>query len=150
MALVSWLLPPYPAPPEKSQALSKLHSWVLWCSGGVTPRKLAAGGNPHQELRDQVPCQSSFSPEAPPLWGCTRLGWALRGGHLDLGSCAPRTRCSKFLGAPLLARPPQLPQLHPSAAVGPKNAQAPGIWQHPRSPRPEGNTIAISFLFLSF
>ena len=42
--------PPYPAPPEKSQALPKLHSWVLWCSGGATPRKLAAGGNPHREV----------------------------------------------------------------------------------------------------
>lgn len=58
-----------PSPPQT--ALLK----VLRYSGGATARKVSAGGNPpSRKLRDQVPFQSSFSPEGPPFGGCTRLG----------------------------------------------------------------------------
>ena len=45
-----------------------------------------------------------------------------------------------------LARPPQLPQPQDSPSKGPRPAQTSGMWQQPRSLRPEGSTVSILFL----
>ena len=64
--------------------------------------------------------QSSSSPEGPPSLKCRRLAWAVGGpGWMwRLRFCPQRTRHS-MCKAPLLAHPPQIPELHSRPALGP-------------------------------
>ena len=87
------------------------------CMGGTIMRHEAGGRNSStRRLGDQGDFQSSSSPESSPSFACGRLG-SSGGGPTWIwrsGSHAQGTRHSASKGAPLLAHPPQLPQLDPS------------------------------------
>lgn len=67
--------------------------------------------------------------------------WEMGSG--SVGSCPPWTGNSRSEEGLLSVRPPQLPQLQLSLALGPKGAQAPGLRGCPRAPGLRG----IMFIF---
>lgn len=70
----------HPPCPDRSQLLQHRSAEVLSSLGGATVRREAGGGNPTTRRRSaQGKFQSSSSPEAPPSFGCTRLGFCVGG-----------------------------------------------------------------------
>ena len=88
------------------------------------------------------------SPDDPPSFGNTRLGWAVGGppGMWRLGSHAQGDQAFQVQGFWFFGTSFPSPSAPPQSCLGAKATQAPVIWYQPRSARPEGNTTDI-FLF---
>ena len=123
---------------------------VAFIIGGVRLRREAGGGNPITwKCGAQGAFQSSSSPEAPHLLGAVGVV-SLQEDPLDLevvGPCRGEQACQVHGGrAHWLVYPSQVRQPHDSPSLGTKPAQASGMYQQPRAPRPEGNRVSILFL----
>jgi len=118
--------------------------------GGLTRRKEAGCGNPITRRHGaQGTFQSSSSPEAPHPLGT--VGVVCRMTHQDLvGRCRGK-QTRQVHGAGFTGwHPPLVPQPQGRPAKGPKPAQASGMWQQPRSLRPEGNRVSMQETLVRF
>ena len=141
---------PYAYPLDTSQFLQHHSVKGALIIGGVTLRKEAGGGNRITWKHGvQGAFQSSSSPVAPHPLGAVGVV-SLQEDLPGSGCCGPLHRGTGLPGpwgrAHWLAHPPQLPQSQDRPSKEPKPAQASGIWQQPRSLRPEGNRVSILFL----
>ena len=138
---------PYPIPWTHPSSCTTTLGKVLSSIGGATLRKEAGGRNPNTRRHGAHGAfQSSPSPEvAHPLdaVGVVPLQEdvpASRGcGLMQRGKGSP----GPWGRAHWLAHPPQLRQPRDSPSLGTKPAQASGMCQQPRAPRPEGNRVNI-------
>ena len=117
---------------------------VLSSIGGMTLRKEAGGGNPNTRRHETHIFSKFFQSRGSTSFGCSRNSFTASGGcglmQRGRGSPGPCDR------AHWLAHLPQLHQPHDSPSLGNKPAQASGIRQQPRSPRPEGNRVGFHSL----
>ena len=117
--------------------------------GGAILRKGFGGGNPNTRRHGAHRVfQSSSSPEAPHPLGAVGVV-SLQEGPPGTGGCGPVQKTGSpgpWGRAHWLAHPSQLRQPRDSPSLGNKPAQASGIRQQPRSPRPEGNRVGIHSL----
>ena len=148
--LVSHPFLSYPIPWTHPSSCTTPLGKVLSSIGGVILRKEAGGGNPTNRRHGaHGSYQSSSSPEAPRPLGAVGVV-SLQDGPPGSGGCGLMQRGRGWSGprgrAHWLAHPPQLCQPHDSPSLGNQPAQASGLWQQPRSPRPERNRVRILFL----
>ena len=103
----------------------------------------------HQETWSPWGFSKLFQPRGSTSFGCSRHSFTA-GGPPGSGCCGPLQRGAGMPGpwgrAHWLVHPPQLCQPHDSPSLGTKPAQASGMCQQPRAPRPEGNRVGILFL----
>ena len=103
----------------------------------------------HQETWSPRGFSKLFQPRAPHPLGAVGVV-SLQEDPLDLevvGPCRGEQACQVHGGrAHWLVYPPQVRQPHGSPSLGTKPAQASGMYQQPRAPRPEGNRVSILFL----
>ena len=100
----------------------------------------------HQETWSPQGFSKLFQPRGSTSFGCSRRSFTA-GGPPGSEGCGPVQRGTGTPGpwgrAHWLARPPQLRQPHDCPSLGTKPAQASGMCQQPRAPRPEGNRVNI-------
>ena len=123
---------------------------VLSSIGGTTLRREAGGRNPNTRRRKAHRAfQSSSRPEVAHPLGAVGIV-SLEEDVPASGGCGLMQRGRGSPGpwgrAHWLAHSPQLRQPHDSPSSGNKPAQASGMCQQPRSPRPEGNRVDIHSL----
>ena len=103
----------------------------------------------HHETWSPRGFSNLFQPRGSTSFGCSRHDFTA-GGPPGSGGCGPLQRGAGTPGpwgrAYWLVHPPQLCQPHDSLSLGTKPAQASGMCQQPRAPRPEGNRVNIFFL----
>ena len=141
---------PYPHPWTNPNSGHPTLWRMLSSIDGVTVKKEPGGGNPNTRRHGaRGAFQSSSSPEAPHLLGAVGVV-SLQEDPLDLevvGPCRGEQACQVHGGrAHWLVYPSQVRQPHDSPSLGTKPAQASGMYQQPRAPRPEGNRVSILFL----
>ena len=90
-----------------------------------------------------------FQPRGSTSCGCSRCSFAAGGPAWiwRLWASAEGNRHTRSMGkGSWQAHPPQLLQPQDGPSKGPKPARASGMWQQPRSLRPEGKRVSILFL----
>ena len=114
------------------------------------PKEEAGGGNPVTWRHGAQGLSRALPAQTPHPLGAVGVV-SLQEGPPGSGGCGPVQRGTGSPGpwgrAHWLARPPQLPQPQDSPSKGPK---AWGMWQQPKSLRPEGNRVGVLFLWFAF
>ena len=142
---------PFPFVPQSTSQFLEHHSVEGAITvGGATIRKGAGGEIPSPE-DTWIPgnFQSSSSPEAPPLFGCSRLGFSAGGPAWiqRLGTQSQSKKHSRsIMRTHCLPHPPS--SNSSTLALVPKPALAPGMWYQPRSPWPKGIELVFLMCFL--
>ena len=142
----SFFLPPSP---EQIPVPATPTLWrVLSSIGGATPRKRLEVGTPTPGDMEPTGFSKLFQPRGSTSFGCSRRSFTA-GRSRGSGGSGPLQRGAGTPGprgrAHWLVHPPQLPQPHDCPSLGTKPAQASGMCQQPRAPRPEGNRVNILF-----
>lgn len=147
-ACVPFLLPS-PIPWTNTSSCNTTLWRVLSSIGGATPRKRLEVGTPTPGDMEPMGFSKLFQPRGSTSFGCSRRSFTA-GRSRGSGGCGPLQRGAGTPGprgrAHWLVHPPQLPQPHDCPSLGTKPAQASGMCQQPRAPRPEGNRVGILFL----